>query len=60
MQSYYTDIKMHLDTENCDKDGYEYSTVLSIIPDGIRASWIGYTRKRAGKYIERKKLRILS
>ena len=55
IQCYYNDFKLHLDTENCDKNGYQYSTVLSTIIDGVRVAWIGYTRKQAGKYMERKR-----
>ena len=55
IQCYYNDFEMHLDTENCAKNGYQYSTVLCTIIDGIRVAWIGFTRERAGKYIERKR-----
>ena len=55
IQCYYNDFEMHLDAENCDKNGYQYSTVLSTIIQGVRVAWICYTRKRAGKYMERKR-----
>ena len=55
IQCYHNDFDMHFDTENCDKNGYQYSSVLSTKINGIRVSWIGYTRKRAGKYMERKR-----
>ena len=55
IQCYFNDFNMHFDTENCNKQGYQYSSVLSTKINGIRVSWIGYTRKRAGNYMERKR-----
>ena len=55
IQCYLNDLSMHFDTENCNKQGYQYSSVLSTKINGIRVSWIGYTRKRAGSYMERKR-----
>ena len=55
IQCYHNDFDMHFDTENCSKEGYQYSSVLSTKVNGIRVSWIGYTRKEAGRFIERKR-----
>ena len=45
IQCYFNDFNMHFDTENCNKQGYQYSSVLSTNINGVRVSWIGYTRK---------------
>ena len=55
IQCYFNDFNMHFDTENCNKQGYQYSNVLSTKINGVRVSLIGYTRKRAGNYMERKR-----
>ena len=55
IQCYFNDFNMHFDTENCNKQGYQYSSVLSTKINDVRVSWISYTRKRAGNYMERKR-----
>ena len=55
IQCYHNDFDMHFDTENCSKEGYQYSSVLLTKDNSIRVSWIGYTRKEAGRFMERKR-----
>ena len=46
---------MHMDTENCSEGGFQYSSVLAKKVNDVRMTWIGYNRKRAAMYMNRKR-----
>ena len=45
----------HIDVENCSQDGYRFTGVLSTIQEGVRYTVIGFNRKRATYFMNRKK-----
>ena len=46
---------MHMDTEFFSEEDYQYSSVLATKVNGVRITWIGYNRKRAAMYMNRKR-----
>ena len=49
------DVQVHVDGLNCWEKGYNLSSVLSIVDNFDRYSWIGYNRKPCNDYMKRRR-----